>query len=188
MKVGTGDGRRVAAGAVLTLLAVSLLGRWIFGWGSSASANARSGASSICSRKPALGKTKANKFDPMDPTLHFSRLALTAREVYAGSGRNVFASYGEDQPGHTLRPRPRPQPVPPSTPGVPPATIGLKFFGIAMISGLPRQACLSQEGDIFIGGEGDMVDGRYQLLRIGNSTVDVQDLLGNNTYTLRLQR
>lgn len=66
-------------------------------------------------------------------------------------------------------------------------TIGLKFFGIAMILGLPRQACLSQAGDVFIGGEGDIVDRRYKLLRIGTYTVDVQDLLGNNQYTLRLQ-
>lgn len=117
--------------------------------------------------------------------MNFTRLALTEHEVYAGSGRNIFESYSEDQAEKAVR-RPRPTPLPLPTPGMAP-TIGLKFFGIARLSGLPRQACLSQEGDIFIGGEGQIVDRRYQLLRIGTDSVEIQDLLGNHTYTLTLQ-
>lgn len=189
MKVGTEDRRPVVAACVLTLLAVFLLGRWIFGWESSASANTVSGASSVSFSKPATGETKANKFDPMDPTLHFSGLALTEHQVYEGSGRNIFASYGQHQPGRTApRPQPPATPGPPSTQGAAPPTIGLKFFGMAMISGLPRKACLSQGEDIFIGGEGDIVDRRYKVLRIGTNTLDIQDLLANITYTLTLQR
>jgi len=41
---------------------------------------------------------------------------------------------------------------------------------------------------VFIGGEGDLVDRRYKILRIGTNTVDIQDLLGNNQYTLKLQQ
>jgi hypothetical protein len=186
MKVGPGNGRQVAAACGLTVLALFLLGHWIFGRESSASASTGRGASSIRSSKPTLGKTMANEFDPLDPTLHFSRLALTEREVYQGRGRNIFGSYDEDQRGKTA-PRPQP-PAPPAIQPVQPPTIGLKFFGIARISGWPRRACLSQEGDIFIAGAGDIVDRRYKLLRIGDFAVDVQDLLGNDTYTLTLQR
>jgi hypothetical protein len=103
---------------------------------------------------------------------------LTEREVYEGSGRDIFESHGEDQPGKIA---PRPQPPALLTQEPPPAMIGLKLFGIARISGLPRQACLSQAGDVFIGGQGKIVDRRYKLLRIGDSTVDVQDLLENDT-------
>jgi hypothetical protein len=186
MKVAAGDGRQVVAVCGLTVLAVFLLGHWIFGWEWSASASTGSVASSIRSSIPAPGKTKANKFDPMDPTLHLSRLALAEREVYKGRGRNIFGSYGEDQRGKTASQPPAP--VPPATQGTPPPRISLKFFGVARISGWPRRACLSQEGDIFIGGAGDIVDRRYKVLRIGDFAVDVQDLLGNDTYTLTLQR
>lgn len=159
------------------MLGVFLLGHWIFGW--------KLSASGISTSNPPSGKTTANKFDATDPTLHFSRLALTEQEAYEGRGRNIFASYGEHQPGKTA-PQPRPMPAPLSTPPLP--AIGLKLFGIAVISGLPRQACLSQAGDIFIGGEGDIVDRRYKLLRMGTDTVEVQDLLGNNKYTPRLRQ
>ena len=123
----------------------------------------------------------------MAPTLHFSLLALTEHQLYDGSGRNIFKSYGEDQLEKTA-PQPRPMPVPPASPGAPAPTIGLKLFGIARISGLPRKACLSQEGDVFLGGEGDIVDRRYKILRLGMDAVEVQDLLGNYKYTLTLER
>ena len=188
MKVGARDGRQVVAACGLTVLAVFLLGHWIIGWESSAPASTGKSASSIRCSKPVPGKTKANKFDPTDPTLHFSRLALMEREVYEGRGRNIFASYDEDQRGKAA-PRPQPQaPAPLRNQGAPPPAIGLKFFGIARISGAPRRACLLQEGDIFIGGAGDIVDRRYKLLRIEDFTLDVQDLLGNDTYTLTRQR
>jgi hypothetical protein len=45
-----------------------------------------------------------------------------------------------------------------------------------------------RQGDIFIGAEGDIVDRRYKLLRMGTDVVEVEDLLGNNQYTLRLWR
>lgn len=188
MKVGAGDGRKVVAACGLTVLALFLLGHRIFGWESSASATIGRDASSILSSRPSPGKTKANKFDPIDLTLHFSRLALTEHEVYEGRGRDIFGFYGEGPRGKTAtRPQP-PAPLPPASPGPPPPAIGLKFFGIARIPGWPRRACLSQEGDIFIGGAGDIVDRRYKILRIGDFAVDVQDLLGNDTHTLPLQR
>ena len=187
MKVGAEDRRQVVAAWVLTVLAVFLLVHWIFGWESSASANTVRSAWNIGSSETPARNTKADKFDPMDPTLDFSRLALTEHEGYEGSGRNIFRSYGEDRPEKIL-PLPKPQPAPPTPTPSPASTIGLKFFGIATISGLPRKVCLSQEGDVFIGGEGDLVDRRYKILRIGTNTVDIQDLLGNNQYTLKLQQ
>jgi hypothetical protein len=186
MKVGARDRPPVVAGCVLTVLAGFLLGHWILAWKSSASADTASSASGISAGRLPTGKIGAKTFDPLDPSLHFSRLALTEHEVYAGSGRNIFESYREDREEKGV-PRPRPTPLPLPTPATA-ATIGLKFFGIAMISGLPRLACLSQEGDIFIGGEGQIVDRRYKLLRMGTDRVEVQDLLGNHKYTLPLQR
>lgn len=187
MNVGARDRRQVVAAWVLTVLAVFLIGRWIVGWASSA--NSGSGRSSVNWSHAAMGKARAKPFDPMVPTLQFSRLAWTEHQLYEASGRNIFKSYGEPQPDKTA-PQPRPVPVPSPTPGAPPGleTIGLKLFGIARVSGLARKACLSQEGDVFIGGEGDIVDRRYKLLRVESDAVEVQDLLGNDKYTLTLGR
>jgi hypothetical protein len=40
---------------------------------------------------------------------------------------------------------------------------------------------------VFIAKEGDMVDRRYEVLRIGPNSVDVQDLIENQPHTLALQ-
>jgi len=55
----------------------------------------------------------------------------------------------------------------------------LKFFGFANRSGERKRVFLSQDGDVFIAGEGETVNRRYKVLRIGVNSVDIQDVLNN---------
>ena len=64
----------------------------------------------------------------------------------------------------------------------------LKFFGFANKPGEPKKVFLSQGEDVFIAGEGEIVDRRYRILRIitNPASVEVEDVLNNNRQTIPL--
>ena len=66
--------------------------------------------------------------------------------------------------------------------------INLKFFGAVEIRGGPRKVFLSKGEDIFIAMEGDFVDRRYRVVRIGTRSVEMQDLLNNNKEHILLMQ
>src|SRR5436853_359153 len=70
----------------------------------------------------------------------------------------------------------------------PPPPIMLKFFGFANKPGEPKKVFLSQGEDVFIAGEGEIVDRRYRILRIitNPASVEVEDVLNNNRQTIPL--
>ena len=69
----------------------------------------------------------------------------------------------------------------------PPPPIDLKFYGFASRKDGYKRIFLSKGEDIFIAKEGDIVDRRYKIVRIGQNSVDVEDVLTNNRQTLPLQ-
>ncbi len=65
-------------------------------------------------------------------------------------------------------------------PGPPPAPpIPLKFFGFANQPGEPKRVFLSKGDDVFIAGEGEIVDRRYKVVRISPTSVEIQDVVGS---------
>ena len=104
--------------------------------------------------------------------------------VYKGSGRNIFKSQPEPPP----IPKPQYSPViaPKPTGPPPPPPITLKFFGFANRPGEPKKIFLSQGDDVFIAGEGDIVDRRYKVKRIGPASVEIEDMLNNFSQTIPL--
>jgi len=188
MKAGVEDRRKVFVAGAVSAAALLMLGHWIFETELSASASSLCSATTTAPSPLPARKIKANRSDSPDPTLHIAQLELTEHDVYEGSGRNIFLSYEDDQPETRLAPKP--QPTPPAI--IPPAaeapTIRLRFFGIATTRDSPRKVCLTQDGDIFIGLEGDIVDRRYQILKLGSNTVEIEDLLENRRYKLALQQ
>lgn len=75
-----------------------------------------------------------------------------------------------------------PQPPPPP----PPPAITLKYFGFANKPGEPKKAFLSQGEDIFIAVEGEIVNRRYKVIRIGPASVEIEDVLYNNRQSIPL--
>jgi hypothetical protein len=119
----------------------------------------------------------------LDPTLHLQQLAATEQIKYEGSGRNIFVSQAETEIPKPLAPGVTDPAVaaknfqPPPPP--PPPPIPLKFFGFANQTGEAKKVFLSKDDDVFIAGEGEIVDRRYKVVRISPTSVEIQDVVGS---------
>jgi hypothetical protein len=120
----------------------------------------------------------------LDPTLHLQQLAATEQIKYEGSGRNIFVAEADTQipspanNGTTDHKTDVAWQVPAVAPAPP---IPLKFFGFASHPGEPKRIFLSKGDDVFIAGEGEIVDRRYKVLRISPNSVEMQDVVGSGT-------
>jgi hypothetical protein len=75
-------------------------------------------------------------------------------------------------------------PVPAGPPPPPPIT--LRFIGVVEQSARLKLAVLSDGRNVFYGKEGDAIEGRYRILRIGPESIDMAYLDGRGRQTLRL--
>jgi len=73
-------------------------------------------------------------------------------------------------------------------PPVPPPPIPLRYIGYLDQAGrVPRVAVLSDgRGNVFNGREGDIIEGRYRVLRIGVDSADLIYVDGRGRQTIRL--
>jgi hypothetical protein len=127
----------------------------------------------------------------LDPTLHPELMAGAESLEYAGGGRNIFSmSSAPVKMEQALGPV-RPGPVTPvaavPTGPPPPPTIDLTFFGYESGGGAKKAFLLHGE-DVFIASEGDVVDHHYKVVKISPLSIQVTDLLYNNTQTLPLSQ
>jgi hypothetical protein len=131
------------------------------------------------SAAPTPGK-KEKAPQSLDPTLHLEQLALAEQIKYEGSGRNIFVAQADveipkvlgagvtdktNAAAYTPPPVPTQQPIP------------LKFFGFASHPGEAKKIFLSKAEDVFIAGEGEIVDRRYKVMKISGTSVEIQDLV-----------
>ncbi|HYL95925.1 MAG TPA: hypothetical protein VET69_08985 [Terriglobales bacterium] len=197
MKVGAEDRKKVAIAGVLMVAALLLVVRMLLvDSGPSASAPPSFDQGGAASAQPvrtnprrlSRGKKQQTATSNLDPRLRLDLLKSSEDVRYAGTGRNIFLSREEP---------PIPKPVsdprldkgkiaqtqtPPPPP--PPPPIELKFFGFANKPGQPRRVFLAKGQDVFIAGEGDIVDRRYKVLRIGPTSIELQDVLNNNRQSI----
>lgn len=197
MKLGAENKRNVILAAALGGVAV-LLVVWQFMPTSSTSAATTSPATStlaplnLVSRPAAKHGAKAaapkkEHLPPsLDPTLHLQQLAAIEDVKYEGSGRNIFVSQadieipvpnGNGTIDHPTLAAQAPIYTPPSQPPAQP--IPLKFFGFANQPGEKKRVFLSKGEDVFIAGEGEIVDRRYKVVRIAPTSVEIQDVVGS---------
>jgi hypothetical protein len=124
----------------------------------------------------------------LDPTLRLDLLEAARSVEYKGSSRNIFQAYTPPPP-----PPPPPPPTPPPViteqappkPTVPP--IPLKFYGTAQPPGRqPRKAFLIDGEEIFIAQEGDLVAKSYRVIRIGPTSIELEDTRSQQRQQLPL--
>jgi hypothetical protein len=196
VKVGAEDRKKVAIAGVLMVAALLLVVRMLLvDSGPSASAPPsldQSGATAAqpvrtSPRRLAKGQKGQTPALNLDPRLRLDLLKSSEEITYAGTGRNIFLSQEEAPIPKPVAPArldeaaklAQQQQLPP-----PPPPIELKFFGFANKPGQPRRVFLAKGQDVFIAGEGDIVDRRYKVLRIGPTSIELQDVLNNNRQSI----
>ena len=193
MQLGLENKKKTIAAAVLGAIAVLAFLYYMlpFFTGSSApAANPLAAAPQSAVRAGSRSGKAAKKLpraESLDPTLRLDLLAVTEKTAYEGTGRNIFVSQAEDvkipkvvAPGNTdtqKKEQARAQWVPPAIPNAPP--IPLKFYGFASSPGEPKKIFLKNGDDVFVAGEGEIVDRRYKVIRITNTSVEIQDVVNS---------
>jgi hypothetical protein len=127
--------------------------------------------------------TKKARVENLDPTLRLDLLATSEQTIYQGNGRNIFVSQAEDvkiehptSSGATDVTK-GPAYVVPTAPASPP--IPLKFYGFASRMGEPKKIFLKNGEDVFVAGEGEIVDRQYKVIHITPTSVEIQDVVNS---------
>ena len=189
MKLGFENKKQTTWAVVLGVLALLVCAYELLpliGGSSSPDSNAQA-ASPVVPRpaatKPgskASAKNKKPETESLDPTLRLDLLASSEKTQYEGAGRNIFVSQQEEvviqqpiappvtdqQPAAYVAPTPQPPPP-----------IPLKFYGFASAPGEPKKIFLKNGDDVFVAGEGEIVDRRYKVVRISATSVEIQDMV-----------
>jgi len=177
--------RQMLLGAVAVVLAMVLYRIWPSTSASSApSSNGRGGATAERQQQAPAA--------PTAPDVHLGVLN-GERPKPAARERDVFRFKSKPPP-------PPPPPITPPAPPVnpaptgppppaPPAPIALKFIGLM---GLPSRdvkiAVLSDGVNLpFYGKEGEVILGRYRILKIGVESIEIAYIDGRGRQTIRIQ-
>ena len=130
------------------------------------------------------GKTSpfsAKTYSPLpveNPELQRWKLDESRRTEYKSSGRDVFsqtmpaaAVVRAPEPVRNVGPQLPVDPPPPTLPA------NMKFFGYGTVpNGTSKRAFLSDGEEVYIVGEGDTLLGRFRILRIGNASLEFEEL------------
>jgi hypothetical protein len=153
---------------------------------SSTPASSAQAAAPVATRAAARAGKRAGKkprVENLDPTLKLDLLATSEQTQYEGRGRNIFVSQAEEVKIPQVSSSPvtdTPQisqyqtPAPPQPPPIP-----LKFYGFASRAGEPKKIFLKLGEDVFVAGEGEIVDRRYKVIRISPTSVQIQDVVNS---------
>jgi hypothetical protein len=154
---------------------------------SSAAAPATSPQVAQFAKKPGTAPIIDNT---LDPRLHVTELAASQNVKYEAGGRNIFRmeEVPITKPTNPVRPTEiiGPPNPPTPTPTPPPPPIPLKFYGFASKPTEPKRIFLDDEGEIFVARQGDIVERKYKVVQINNTSVVIEDVLYNNRQTIQL--
>jgi hypothetical protein len=176
------------------LFVVLALALW-WNYGSGANGRATAGGNPVrtTGQAPRRG---AQAPDAAVELVALDRLEKAAPEPTA-AGRNPFRFEAQRQPapgeGHVRAGGPGapddepagPPPIAPGAAGPPP--IPLRFIGtVDELARHLKLAVLSDGRNVFYGREGDIIEGRYRILRIGVESIDITYVDGRGQQTIRL--
>jgi len=190
VKLGAENRKKLIIAAVLLVVGGGLMLNGIYSSHSNDTPTPQTSTASDTTFVPASRTTSSKTKKPVrahsiDPSLRFDWLQASEDTKYEGTGRNIFEDQAEIPtpiaPALVKNKGPELPPPPP-----PPPPINLKFFGYANNPGEGKRIFLSQGEDVFIAHEGDIVDRRYKIVHIMPTSVEIEDVLNNNTQNIPL--
>ena len=190
MKIGAENKKQLRF--MIVLLAILLLvGIYNFvDFGTSSAASPAPATSTQVAQSAKKAGTAQIVDNTLDPRLHVPELAASQNVKYEAGGRNIFKMEelkAIPQMQGSARPTemgPPPPPTPTPTPTPPP--IPLKFYGFASKPTEPKKVFLDDEGEVFVARQGDIVERKYKVVQINNTSVIIEDVLYNNRQTIQL--
>ncbi len=136
------------------------------------------------------------KDDPItnmgNPQIRMDEIERARETEYKSSGRNPFSPIPAPPP-HVPHLDKKPeisgpqQPPPPPPP--PPLTLGnLKFYGFGTVpNGTLRLAFFTDCDQVYVVGEGEILAKRFRVLRIGNASVEFEEVSSGRVGTAPLE-
>jgi len=135
-----------------------------------------------------------------NPQIRWDELTRAQATEYKTNGRNPFSMIKpptqqemKSQQAIVTAAAPKPfvgpRPLPP-TPPPPPAQLpaNLKFFGYGTVpAGSPRRAFFTDGDDVYIVPEGDVLLGRFRILKVGNTNIEFQEISTGQRGTAPLE-
>lgn len=122
-----------------------------------------------------------------DAELHVEKLATSGGARAAEIRRNIFeyASRPVTATPRMARAQTQPdKPAPPPPPPPPP----LRFYGFAEGSGGGARRVLLTDGEgIFVARQGDTINNRYRVLSVGESAVELEDVVAQRRWVITLE-
>jgi hypothetical protein len=176
--------RRLLLAALLLVIVSVAVYQWRGAPAGGGSARQPSGVSS----GDTTGRAGADAGMPGIPEVNLDRLNEDRPEPVSGN-RNPFR-FGAPPPAASAAAMGEPRisdlpPMPAAPP--PPPPIPLRFIGVVEARGQAKKlAVLSDPQAVHYGREGDIIDGRYRIVRIGAESIEMMHLDGRGRQTIRL--
>lgn len=132
------------------------------------------------------------KFEPLnvpDPSLRLDLLQRIQNEQYNGQHRNIFSEEPLPPPPDVVAQQKAAGAQTALTPAPPPPLmVPATFYGVVTDPATGRrQACFSGTNDnIYIVPEGGTLLNQFRIVKIGNNTVDLQEISSGRSTTLTL--
>jgi len=153
---------------IIALIGLLVVGAMVWFWNSHQNPTA-AGAGSI-----------AAGYTPMsveNPAIQSWKIGKVQKTEYKSSGRDPFSAVAPPPPARKV-----PQPgdtdfVPTPPPPPPPPELPAKFYGYGTVpNGSARRAFLTDGDEVYIVAEGDTFLSRYRILKIGNATIEFEEI------------
>lgn len=118
--------------------------------------------------------------------LRLPDLVASQHQRYEAGGRNIFRMEEIKPPPVPARVQKETTVELPPTPTTLPPPINLKYYGFASKHNEPRRIFLADEGEVFVAKQGDIIERKYKVAQIQNTSVVIEDALNNNRQTIPL--
>ena len=125
-----------------------------------------------------------------NPKIRFEKLEESRKTEYKSSGRNIFSAVApipQVQARVLKNEHPTVEP-PPVEPPPPPPSLPVKFFGYGTVpNGTVRSAFFTDGEGVEIVPEGEVLMNRFRILKVGNASVEFEEITSGRRNTAPLE-